>query len=232
MAADRMKMHWLADGIGIQRRKNLSETMEQLNRQIAGSLLRERIPLILAGSYHQQEAFRKSCSYLNLLDRGVVRNVDDLSVEALTNLSLETMVYHFDELDNRSVVAFHRAEASGLASTDLVEIARAAARGQVQSLLVAEDQQVWGKLDRKTGEIRVLEQPSHTTADDLLDDLAELTINKGGGVTVLPSLKMPGNRLICAVLRWSETPLAMPLTHIAMRGSWIESHGHVQEFRT
>ncbi len=229
--ADRGSKHWLADGTKIRRQKDLNDNMEQLNRQIECAIHGERIPLLLAGPHHQQETFRDFCSYGNLLERGISGHVDGHDVEALTNLSMTTMGDYFDELDYRSVIAFRKAEASGLATTDLQEIARAAARGQIQSLLVAEDRQVWGHLDRNSGQIQVLDQLGHTPADDLLDDLAELTLVKGGGVTVLPSVKMPRNHLIAAVLRWSDAPVAMPLTHELMRDSWRRQAYHREELR-
>ena len=149
LPAERNNKHWLVDGVSIRRQKDLKESMEQLNRQLESNWHGERFPLVLAGPHHQQQAFRDACSYMNLLERGISGYVDDLDTDALANLSLNTMEVYFEELDHRSVVAFRRAEASGLATTNLEEIAKAAARGQIQSLLVAEDRQVWGHLDKK-----------------------------------------------------------------------------------
>lgn len=219
-ASDRGNMVWFADATRIRRHKDLKDSMEQLNRQLESHWLGERTPLVLAGPHHHQEAFRAVCSHTNLLDRGISRYIDDLDVETLTDLSSTIMESYFEELDNRSVVAFHKAAASGLTTTNLEEIAKAAAQGQIQRLLIAEDRQVWGHLDRETGRIQVLAEPGHSPADDLLDDLAELTLNRGGIVTVLPSIRMPKNHLIAAVLRWSETPVALPATRDLTHTSW------------
>lgn len=231
MTADRGNKPWLMDVIRLRKRKDLRESMEQINRQLESHWLGERMPLLLAGPHHQQDAFRESCSYMYLLERGLDGYVDDHDMEALTNLSLNTMEQYFNSLDDSSVVAFRKAETSGLATTNLEEIARAAARGQIHSLLIAEDRQIWGHLDKITGAIHVIENRSSATADDLLDDLAELTLNKNGGVTVLPSMRMPRNQLIAAVLRWSDSPKAMPETHAAVRESWRQRHRHREELR-
>ena len=215
--------HWLADGVKLRRQKDIKVIMEKLYRQLGSNWLGERIPLLLAGPHHQQEAFRNSCSYIYRLERGIAGCIDDLDAEALINLSLKNMEHYFDELDNYSAVAFLKAEGSGLAITDLREIARAAARGQIHSLLVAEDRQVWGHLEKETGCIEILRQPGQTAADDLLDDIAELTINKGGAVTVLPSMRMPKNQQIAAVLRWSDAPVAMSATLGVIRASAVPS---------
>jgi hypothetical protein len=198
-------------------------------RQLGTNWQGERIPLLLAGPHQQQQAVRDACSYQHLLQQGVPGYVDDLDKDDLTAVSLKTMEHYFEELDNRSVVAFRRSEASGLATTNIVEIAMAAARGQIQTLLIAEDRHVWGHLDRETGRVEVLDQPGKTTADDLLDDIAELTLNNGGAVTVLPSIQMPKNQLIAAVLRWSDTPVALPAAHTTMRESWSNHQRNYRE---
>lgn len=212
--------HWLLDGVRMRRQRDFLDAMEQVNQQLSSSWAGQRLPLLLAGPHYLQEAFRDTCQYIHLLERGISSYIEDLDTEALTNLSVASMEHYFAELDQRSVMIFAKAEASGLGTTNLQEIAKAAARGQIQSLLIAEDRHIWGHLDRDTGCVEVLEQRGEANADDLLDDLAELTLNKGGSVTVLPSIRMPKNQLIAAVLRWSDTPSAMPATHSAMQYSW------------
>ncbi len=98
---------------------------------------------------------------------------------------------------------------------NLYKIAKAAARGQVQSLLIAADRNVWGHLNRETGLIQVLNQRTDATADDLLDDIAEMILLKGGLVTVLPDNEMPENQPIGAVFRWNDS---LPLLNRQMFG--------------
>ena len=210
---DEAPKRWFKEGLKVRRQKDLREAMTTLNRQLESFWQGERLPLLLAGAHHQQEAFRARCSYMNLMERGLVGCVDDFDLTALAGLSTSFMEQHFSEFDDHAVVAFRKAESSGLVSTDLRQIAEAAARGQVQSLLIAEDRQVWGRFDRESGGVQILEQRSDATSDDLLDDIAELTILKGGKVTVLPTMQMPGNCRISAVLRWSDTPRAIPAQH-------------------
>ncbi len=217
---DRVSRKWAEGGGKMRRQKELKENMEQLNRTIESTLVGERLPLILAGPHHQIEAFREVCTYNTLIDRSIDGSVEALDMDAITNLTSTTMGHFFEENDYRSVATFRKAESTGLAITNLEDIAKAAARGQIQSLLVAEDRQIWGHLDRETGAISLLREPGLTTADDLLDDLAELTITKGGAVTILPTVKMPQNLLIAAVLRWSDSGLALPAPHHAMPVPW------------
>ncbi len=231
LSGERNNRHLLADKIRILRQKDIKENMEQLNRKLQTRWLSERIPLILAGAHHHQLAFRNACSYFNLLERGINCNVDYHDKDELTNLSLEVMESYFEEQETLSVATFNKAEASNLTTTDIEEIARAAANGQVQSLLVAEDRHIWGHLDRDTGEIQIVDHSEQTTVDDLLDDLAELTLNKGGEVTVLPSKKMPKNLMIAAVLRWRNNPSTMGNMHQLHLDTWHYQPGARQELR-
>jgi hypothetical protein len=125
------------------------------------------------------------------------------NVTAFANLIMDR---HVSTTDESPVSMFQKAEASGLASHDLIDIAQAAARGQIQTLFVAEDRHIWGYLDREFGAVEVLRQKHDATSDDLLDDIAELTLLKGGKVKVLPSDQMPNELPIAAIYRWSYVP--------------------------
>ncbi len=205
-------------GIKFRRQKDLRESMLALHRLLERHFQNDRLPLLLAGPQRYQEAFRTNGSNVNLVGRGMVGHIEDIDTKALAGMSEGIMQQYFSALDNQVLVAFHKANASGLASTDLKEIADAAARGQVLSLLIAEDRNVWGHLDRKTGHVRVLDQRTDATADDLLDDIAELTLLKGGRVTVLPSAQMPEHKAIGAVLRWRDS--SSPLLNGAALGAF------------
>jgi hypothetical protein len=217
VSAERGNRQWSSDGLKIRRQKDLKHAMELLNRKLEHHWRGERIPLVLAGPPYSQEAFRGACSYMYMIERGVPVNVDELDMDNLVSASLTAMAGYFDFLDDHAVVSFRRAHASGLVSTNLEAIAKAAAMGQIQSLLVAEDRHIWGHLDRDTGHVKVLDSIPQAAADDLLDDIAELTLNKGGSVTVLPYMRMPDNHFIAAVLRWSEAPVPMVVARYVPR---------------
>lgn len=201
---------WFRDGLKLRRKRDLRESMELLGRRLQPHVAKDRLPLVVAGLPQAQEAFRRSCSYYNILERGMVGSLESLDRIALTGLARRFMETHCHELDDKAVGAFQRAKAAGLTSVSLPEIAAAAARGQVQQLFVAEDRHLWGHLDRTTGEVSILARRDDgmgTMSDDLLDDLAELAIQKGAPVTVLPIVRMPGTYPIAAILRRRSTTL-------------------------
>lgn len=191
------------NALKVRKQKVIRESLGSIARQLDSYWPKERGPVVLAGPDHLQAMFRTESATQNLLDVGISQAVDDLDPKGIAALADGIIEDHFAAMDREAVPAFKRAQAAGLASTDIHKIAEAAAVGQVQSLLIAEDRHVWGHLDRETGQIQLLVRKEDEPADDLLDDIAELTLRNGGKVTVLPAHQIPGGHLIVAVLRWS-----------------------------
>ncbi len=197
---------WMRDRMKFRYQRDLQQCMHNLNRHFEGFWNDDPLPILLAGPKRMQEAFRSSCSHAQLVEQGLAVPCEDSDVQTLVNEGADMMEKYFAEMDARSIIAFRVAEASGLASTSLEDIALAVSRGQVASLLIAEDRHLWGNLDRETGHVQVLKSRRDAASDDLLDDIAELTLLKGGKVTVLPSFQMPNRHLIAAIFRWVDTP--------------------------
>ncbi len=189
--------------VRVRRQKLLREGLAAISRQVDARLEGVRAPLVLAGPANLQAMFREASRYRNLLGQGIDRNVDDLSPAQIAELSQEIVDRHFSRQDLDAIGSFHRARASGLASNDIHRIAEAACFGQVQRLIIAEDRNVWGELERATGQVQLMARHEERLGDDLLDDIAELVLLKGGEVTVLPASQIPGEQPIAAVLRWT-----------------------------
>jgi Bacterial archaeo-eukaryotic release factor family 3 len=185
--------------------KNAGENFGPLNQALKGHFEQKQFPLMISGPSHLHEAFRGSSEYSYIMQQGLEGDTEYLDEKALLGLSGQVFEQFLLENDKHAAANFLEASNVGAASTNIAEIAVAAARGQVKSLLIAEDTHVWGLLDRTNGAIEILSEKEDATSDDLLDDLAELTLQKGGNVTVLPSAQMPHGVSIAAILRWSDS---------------------------
>ena len=102
------------------------------------------------------------------------------------------------------LLEFEEADELGLARRNLFQIAHAAVEGRVKKLILAEDMVIWGKLDRKTGGILLNPFQMDHEDDDVLDDLAEVVISKGGEVLIVPMESMPKARPALAILNARE----------------------------
>jgi hypothetical protein len=96
---------------------------------------------------------------------------------------------------------FGTAAARQQGSGDLSDVARAAVAGRVGTLLVESEKVLPGQLDRNTGAIQSgdLKSPH---VEDMLDDLAEMVLLKGGEVVVVPSDRMPTKTGLAATYRF------------------------------
>ena len=81
-------------------------------------------------------------------------------------------------------------EAQGRAGADLAQVARAAANGAVDTLLVEIDSVVDGTIDETTGAIDVAKGASADTYD-IIDEIAGLTLRAGGRVLGLRQADLP-----------------------------------------
>ena len=185
--------------------KSTGKNFAPLNQALKGHLEQKQFPLMISGPSHLHEAFRSSSAYSYIMQQGLEGDTEYLDEKALLGLSGQVFEQFLHENDRHAAANFLEASHFGDTSTDIAEIAVAAARGQIKSLLIAEDTHVWGLLDRTNGAIKILSEKDDATSDDLLDDLAELTLQKGGNVTVLPSAQMPSGVAIAAILRWSDS---------------------------
>jgi hypothetical protein len=191
----------------IRKQKQVRDSISIISREVTKRLTGERVPLILVGPANFQHVFREVHQSRNLLSQGIECKLDDLDINGVVQLTERLVSDYFAESDREAIAAFRRADSVGLGSTDLDKIAAAAVCGQVQSLLIAEDRLLWRRIDRETGHVDLFDRKDDRPSDDLLDDIAEIVMLKGGKVTVLPENKIPGGRPIAAVLRWVDVSM-------------------------
>ena len=82
-------------------------------------------------------------------------------------------------------------------------MARACAEGRVKLLLLQDRHRVWGRVDRETGAVALDGTPrAKPGAVDLLDELAEMTLARGGEVLLVPEERMPAPGGVAAAYRF------------------------------
>lgn len=159
------------------------------------------LPLLLAALPESHEPFRRVSHNPFLLPDGITTNPDALSLDQLCSLSWThiepSYLARLEALKDK----FHAARSRQTGSADLSDVAKAAVSGSVETLLVEADRVIPGVLDRTTGSIRAgnSEDPH---VDDMLDDLAELVLAKGGEVVVVPRERMPVESGLAAIFRF------------------------------
>jgi hypothetical protein len=130
----------------------------------------------------------------------------DMDAASLTIDELRQRAWEIVEPEFRSRLAkltdeIEEAKAKGLGGDDLAAVAQAAVQSRVGSLLVEAERRIPGHVDKETGRI-TFGNPEDTQVDDLLDDLAELVLRKGGNVVVVPAADMPSKTGVAAAFRF------------------------------
>jgi len=159
------------------------------------------LPLMLAALPEHHHLFREVSNNPQLIAEAIDVNPKALAIDELRARAWEVLQPHYLGRLARLVEAFGAAHASGRGSADLAEVASAAAAGRVANLLVEADREIPGRIDARTGAIAA-GQPGHPGVDDLLDDLGELVLRRGGEVVIVPAERMPTPTGLAAAFRF------------------------------
>lgn len=159
------------------------------------------LPLILAALPEHHYLFQKVSNNPHLLPHGITINPKSVSIEKLRKLAWEIIEPEYFSTLDKLAEQFSQARANGIGSDTMEEIGKAAAQGRVDTLLLESDRIIPGRVNRETGEIEASDL-EHPEIDDLLDDIGELVLRKGGNVVVVPVDKMPTFTGIAAIFRY------------------------------
>lgn len=127
----------------------------------------------------------------------------------------------------RALIEFYQAEDFQLAKKNIFQIAKAAVKGKVKKLIIADGIYIFGKIDKESGGLAI--HPTHldNEDDDILDDLAQEVLAHGGEVIVASLEDLPKRVPIMAVLGAPEpeasrvqgiTPGLSPRIEVAIDG--------------
>jgi hypothetical protein len=160
---------------------------------IAGS----ELPLVLAATEPIRSIYRGANSYPHLLEEALETNPDRSSDQELAIAAREILDRDLGaRLDTYAELVERRRSQSRVAS-DLADVARFAARGAVDTLLVANGHHVAGSVDADTGALTL------SSDGDAIDDLCRLVLLTAGTVLVVEPDAVPDGGPLVAVLRFA-----------------------------
>ncbi len=160
-----------------------------------------QLPLILATLPEHRALFLEITKNPQLLDTGIDVHPDALSIDELRERAWGVLEPRFLARSQALVEEYQNAFAGGQGDYHLKELAPAAVAGRIATLLVEAERVVPGRLDRASGEV-YFDELEHPEFDDVLDDLAQLTLAKGGDVVILPTERMPTTSGAAAIYRY------------------------------
>lgn len=158
-------------------------------------------PLILAALPQHHHLFRAVSTNRSLIVEAIDIDPDALSLDALRERAWQVMQPHYLQRLAGLVESFGAAAAKGRGADGLRAIAEAAVGGRVETLLIEAERLFPGHIDPTSGAITTADL-AHPDVDDVLDDLGEIVLRKGGEVIVVPAESMPTNTGVAAIYRF------------------------------
>lgn len=164
--------------------------------------LKDDKPIVLAALPEQQALYRQAADHPGLLDAGIERDpFREMDEARLAELALEAIDQTAEDRLDEIKEQIGEAQSHGRAEIELKAIARSAAHGRVATLYVDHDRRIPGEIDPATGE--VTRKPlDDQEAEDVLDDLAQMTLRQSGEVVAFSSEHMPEQADAVAILRY------------------------------
>jgi len=158
--------------------------------QVADHAVRERLagssaPLVLASVAYLAPIYRKASKYPAVIEEIISGNPDHWSEAELHAKALPLVQSYLNERAERLAAQYRQLAGTGQTSHDLQEILPAAAKGEVQTLLLAPGQQVWGTFEAATERLERRIEPQ--IGDEELTNLAAIyMLQRGRAVHIMP----------------------------------------------
>jgi hypothetical protein len=170
-------------------------------------LREETAPLILAATEEHHPMYASVSRYSHLLHDGVHGNFNNTPLQELHAKSWPLVQRHIVERENEVIEHYGDSIKRRRSSDELNTVSAAAVQGRVRELLVSRDAHLWGRMDPTTGAVQLHSQDGKAGQkdahdDDVIDDIAEAVILRGGAVYSFEKDRMPTKSPLAAVLRW------------------------------
>ncbi|WP_405237074.1 baeRF7 domain-containing protein [Lentisalinibacter orientalis] len=177
----------------------LKRFLREVDSAVQDFLPHREAPLVLAGVESLLALYRQVSDLPAILEDDLHGNVEHLSAAELHERARELMERHQLRDDRNAAAALADAVGSGSATDSIDKALLATLEGRVSEIVVAGDREDWGYVDEGAHEVRHRDE---LPREDLLDRAAVETWLHGGRVRVLPAEALPGERLVCASLRY------------------------------
>ena len=186
------------------------DTMEWLNGWIMNTTFEVRPRLFVAGKRELTQPLLQMLQYENSCSVPVWGSFSQEQTAEICSQIRSVLRLDARKSFERALVEFHYAVDVNQATGNLFTIAKAAVRGKIKKLLIADGIQIFGKLNRKSGDLKLNGRDLDHEDDDVLDDIAQTVLAHGGEVTIATSSEIPKGRSSLARV---DEPLPVAVSH-------------------
>lgn len=177
--------------------KHFRRVDETVRRVLAA----DHSPLVLAGVEYLLPIYREASTYPHLVEGGLIGNPDELGTEELHRGAWEIVRPDFEAARDLAQRRYEQLAGGRQASNDIEEAVSAACAGRADTVFVALDLQVWGRMYPESCATAV-HREAIPGDEDLLDTAASHAIMHGGRAYAVPVAEVPGGGPVAAVYRY------------------------------
>jgi len=183
-----------------QQKEQMFRYFRQVDQSLHHLLHDEAAPLVLAAVDYLHPIYADANTYAHLLREGVAGNPEGVHPNELRTKAWQVIEPTLKQVEAEAVARFEALQGTGRTSAQLDEIAREAARGRVDTLMIAREGVAWGRVAADGG-IELHERPQPGD-EDVVDFCALQAVLQGGRLHVLGQDAMPTPALAAATFRY------------------------------
>jgi len=163
-----------------------------------------RDPVILAAVTEHHPLYRSVTRIEGLTSHGIEASIRDWSGERIHGTAWPIALEAAEARIDAALALWERSYGLGKAEADLASLGSLAVAGRLRALMTERGRRLWGTFDRRTGALEVIRDGGDDPGPDaveLLDELAEIVLLKGGAILVVPPDRMPTDTGAAGILR-------------------------------
>lgn len=195
----------------LRKKGSHSALFKSLNQWLMDWTKKNKPKLYLAGEPSLVGNLKKHLSYTNLYKKLVADSFNDQnSSSAFQTIRMIISDECTKNLDEK-LMEFRFADEEGRVTKNIFQISEAVVQGRVKKLIVTDDINVFGKINKKSGALSIHPFDLDHEDDCILDDLAQMVLSQGGDVVIAKQSEIPKGRPILAILDDDEKSLEKPI---------------------
>jgi hypothetical protein len=175
-------------GIEGKNKKDSTEFFLNASQELNKLFTAYRLPIVLAGVKDHIGNMKKLLDQKMLMSESIIGNVEKMKSNELRERVYEILTPFYDQQEIGAVGELEIAMSRDHAITYLEDIAISAVHGKISKLFVVENRYIWGSINKSSGEIFIAPRRVNAHDDDVLDDLCQIVLAKGGEVVVVKEI--------------------------------------------
>lgn len=179
---------------------NHHEFIVQSAIEINKVLAQYKLPIILAGVRVNVGHMRKFLDHKLIIQEPLIGNVERLPRDEIREKCFELLEPYYQKKEQDAIKELNLAVKRDLAITYIEDIAISAVYGKVRKLFVMENKHLWGSINKKTGEVLISPRQENAHDDDILDDLCQMVVARGGEIQVLKNAESIKGYVAAAII--------------------------------